>query len=159
MTLSPEISDINCMNIKNGVEKVTDEMLCEIAGLEKVCFSSPWSEASLKLLTGESGVGFVAFSDGVLAAYGGMLTVLDEGQITNIATHPSFRRKGLARQILSAIEEYSKAHAITLLSLEVRESNAAARALYSSCGWQEMGVRKNFYKLPSENAVVMTKML
>lgn len=141
------------------IKKITKEMLPELALLERECFAEPWSEKSLGLLMGERGVGFAAFLGGRLAAYVGMLTVLDEGQITNVATYPEFRRRGIAKMLMSALEDYSKLVGITFLSLEVRESNAAARALYSSCGWLESGVRKGFYRFPAENAVIMTKML
>ena len=141
------------------IKRITKDMLREVAALEKECFSEPWSETGLELLTGERAVGFAAFVDGRFAAYAGMMCVLDEGQITNIATYPEFRRMGLARALLSAIDGYSKENGIAFLSLEVRDSNTAARTLYASCGWVDAGVRKNFYKLPTEDAVVMTKTL
>ena len=141
------------------IKKVTEDMLADIAALERECFAEPWSETSLGLLLGERAVGFAAFVDGRLAAYAGMTYVLDEGQITNIATYPEFRRQGLARALLDALDGYSKENGIAFLSLEVRESNTAARALYASCGWCDVGVRKNFYKLPTEDAIVMTKTL
>ena len=61
--------------------------------------------------------------------------------------------------LLDALDGYSKENGIAFLSLEVRDSNAAARTLYASCDWREAGVRKNFYKLPTEDAVIMTKTL
>ena len=141
------------------IKRITEDMLAEVAKLERTCFSEPWSEQSLRLLIGERAVGFAAFVDGRLAAYAGMLCVLDEGQITNIATYPEFRRQGLARMLLDAIDEYSYENGIAFLSLEVRDSNTAARTLYASCSWREAGARKNFYKLPTEDAVIMTKTL
>ena len=141
------------------IKRITEDMLADVAALERECFSEPWSEQSLRLLVGERAVGFAAFVDGRLAAYAGMLCVLDEGQITNIATYPEFRRQGLARMLLDAIDAYSKEKGIAFLSLEVRDSNTAARTLYASCDWSEAGARKNFYKLPTEDAVIMTKTL
>ena len=141
------------------IKKVTEDMLADIAALESECFAEPWSETSLGLLVGERAVGFAAFVDGRLAAYAGMTHVLDEGQITNIATYPEFRRQGLAKMLLMALDGYSRENGIAFLSLEVRESNVAARALYASCGWIDAGVRKNFYRFPTENAVIMTKTL
>ena len=141
------------------IKRITEDMLADVAALERECFAEPWSEQSLRLLVGERAVGFAAFVDGRLSAYAGMLCVLDEGQITNIATYPEFRRQGLARMLLDAIDEYSKENRIAFLSLEVRESNTAARTLYASCNWREAGVRKNFYKLPTEDAVIMIKTL
>lgn len=141
------------------IVRLSADRLPEVAALEAECFAQPWSEDSLKLLLGERGVGFAALVDGALAAYGGMLTVLDEGQITNIAVRAEFRRMGIGKRIMAALEEYAADNGIVFLSLEVRESNAPARALYASCGWSEEGIRKNFYKLPTENAVIMTKRL
>ena len=133
--------------------------LAGAAHIESVCFCEPWSEKSLELLIGEQGLGVAALSEGKVVAYGGMLCVLDEGQITNIATLPEFRRMGIGRRITEALEAEARARGIASLSLEVRESNGAARSLYLSCGWREEGIRKNFYRRPTENAVIMTKKL
>ena len=129
----------------------------DVAEIERLCFDEPWSEKSLELLLDAKNAGFVALIDGCVAAYGGLITVLDEGQITNIATHPSYRRLGLARKIMDAIDDFSAEMGLCLLSLEVREQNEAARSLYCSCGWHEVGIRKNFYSKPRDNAVVMIK--
>ena len=128
-----------------------------LANIENACFSSPWSEASFDILLDGKSLGFVAVVDGIVAAYVGLIRVLDEGQITNIATHPDYRRRGLARALLSALDEYSLENGVITLSLEVREKNAAARSLYESSGWQSVGLRKNFYVKPTDNAVVMIK--
>ena len=141
------------------VERLTGEMLSGTASLEALCFAEPWSENSLSMLTRGGGVGFAVLDGGRVVAYGGMLTVLDEGQITNIATHPDYRRKGLAREIMRALEGYAKKSGIALLTLEVRRSNSAAISLYCSMGWSECGVRKNFYRFPSEDAILMEKKL
>ena len=142
------------------IERLTRQMLCEIAEIERICFSSPWSEKSLELLLGDGAVGFAATLDGKgVVAYAGMLTVLDEGQITNVATLPEYRGRGFARAIMLSLEEYARENNISLLSLEVRWSNDAARALYCSLDWCEVGVRKNFYKQPTEDAIIMIKKL
>ena len=139
------------------IRLLTIEDIPSVAEIEKLCFSSPWSEESLKLLLDEKNAGFVAEIDGITVAYGGIVTVLDEGQITNIATHPDYRRRGLAKAIMEAIDLFSAENGIVYLSLEVREQNIAARSLYASCGWQEAGVRKNFYSKPLDNAIAMIK--
>ena len=111
------------------------------------------------MLCREGAVGFVALDgkSGNVLAYGGMLTVLDEGQITNIATHPDARRRGLGERVTRALLEYGEKNGISFFSLEVRESNVGAIALYEKLGFKRAGVRKNFYKLPTENAVIMIK--
>jgi ribosomal-protein-alanine N-acetyltransferase len=139
--------------------RLSADMLKGAALLEAECFGEPWSEKSLELLLGERGVGFAVLLNGEVVAYGGMLTVLDEGQITNIAVSSAHRRKGYASAVLASLEEYAEHNGIALLSLEVRESNLAARSLYTREGWSEVGRRRNFYKLPTEDAIIMTKAL
>lgn len=141
------------------VVRLEREHIAEVARLEAACFADPWSEQSLEILLGEHAVGFVACNDGRVVAYAGMICVLDEGQITNVAVSQEVRRRGIGRMLMRAIEEYARENAIIYLSLEVRESNAAARSLYTDCGWVECGVRKNFYSHPSENALIMTRVL
>lgn len=125
------------------------------AYLEKLCFSEPWSEKSLEMLLSNGAVGFAVEVNGEVAAYGGMLTVLDEGQITNVAVDPIQRRKGYGREIVSALLDYAEKNGIISVSLEVRESNEAAIALYESFGFCRRGLRKNFYRDPTESAIVM----
>lgn len=141
------------------IVRLSEDMLSSVAQIEAECFAEPWGESSLRLLLGEQGVAFVAIASGRVVAYGGMMTVLDEGQITNIAVLSDFRRMGIGRRIMDTLEGFALEHGISMLSLEVRESNLAARKLYVSCGWREEGIRKNFYRHPCENAVVMTKTL
>ena len=139
------------------IVRMSREHLGEVAQIEQLCFSDPWSVESLELMLGEQATGLVAIEDGKLLGYVGMICVLDEGQIVNVATHPDARRRGVGRALMSAIEQLAKDRGIVFLSLEVRESNSAARSLYSSLGWVECGIRKNFYSKPTENACVMTK--
>ncbi len=133
------------------------EHLSAVAEIEQISFSDPWSVESLELMLGEQAMGLVALEDGRLLGYVGMMCVLDEGQIINVATHPDSRRRGVGRALMSAIEQSAKERGIVFLSLEVRESNFAARSLYSLLGLEECGIRKNFYSKPTENACIMTK--
>jgi ribosomal-protein-alanine N-acetyltransferase len=137
--------------------RMSREHLSAVAEIEQISFSDPWSVESLELMLGEQAMGLVALEDGRLLGYVGMMCVLDEGQIINVATHPDARRRGVGRALMIAIEQSAKERGIVFLSLEVRESNAAARSLYSSLGWVECGIRKNFYSKPTENACIMTK--
>ena len=139
------------------IKRLEAKYISDVAKIEALCFSEPWSENAFSILLGDGAFGMVALLDGVVAAYGGMLFVLDEGQITNIATHPEYRREGLGRMIVEALECEAKTLGLSDLFLEVREQNAAARKLYSSCGWEEIGLRKKFYSKPTDNAVLMKK--
>ena len=132
------------------------------AQLEEICFSSPWSAKSLELLTNDGiGVGYLLTaptapsSEPTVAAYGGMLITVDEGQITNIAVHPEHRRKGYGAAILRALLRHAKDARLDSVSLEVRASNTAAINLYKAAGFVEMGRRKGFYQKPAEDALVM----
>ncbi len=136
-------------------QRITAEHLPAVAELEKAVFHAPWTEQALALLTGESGVGFAVMQGELAAAYGGMLCVLDEGQITNIATHPQHRRRGLGRLVVQALVAYAKAHGLAQITLEVRESNTAAIALYEQLGFVSVGRRPRFYTHPTEAALVM----
>ena len=129
--------------------------LSDIATLEQLCFAEPWSVTSLALLLGETAVGFVVTEDGHAVAYGGMLCVAGEGQITNIAVHPDCRRRGLGRAVTEALLDYAKGNGLFEVSLEVRASNAAAIALYEHLGFSTCGVRRDFYKKPTEDALIM----
>lgn len=133
-----------------------------VAALEKLCFTNPWSAQSLELLTNDGiGVGYLCTSpaapnsEPVVTAYGGMLITVDEGQITNIAVHPDYRRRGLGTAIVRALLRHAKDCRLEQVSLEVRASNAAAIALYKEAGFAEAGRRKGFYQKPHEDALVM----
>ena len=139
------------------IEKMSREHLSEVASIEEMSFSMPWSLESLELMLTEQASALVALEDGRVLGYVGMMCVLDEGQIINVAVHPDARRRGVGRSLMQAAEAYAKERGIVFLSLEVRESNIAARSLYSSLGWEEQGIRKGFYSHPVENACVMTK--
>ena len=127
-----------------------------VAEIERLCFSEPWSQTALSLLLQEANLGVVALNEcGTPIGYGGLLTVLDEGQITNIAVHPKARRMGVGKAILERLICESSVRCIRELSLEVRQSNFPAKALYESHGFVTVGVRKNFYRHPTEDGLVM----
>lgn len=138
------------------ISKLLSSHLEGVAELERLCFAEPWSQQSLALLLQNANLGVVALNeDGAPIGYGGLLTVLDEGQITNIAVHPDHRSKGVGKAILKEIICESKKRGIRDLSLEVRQSNLPAKALYQSHGFEIAGVRKGFYRHPTEDGLVM----
>ena len=140
------------------ITRLEDCHLSQAAELERLCFTQPWSESSLAILTQQNGVGIAALTDGgKLVGYCGMLTVLDEGQITNVAVHPEFRRMGIGTALLNRLLEEANALGVTQISLEVRESNVAAKALYLRHGFTAAGVRKRFYSHPTEDGLVMVR--
>lgn len=133
------------------------EHIPSAARIEKENFSEPWSEESLVLLTKPDYPSFAICEGEELVAYIGASKALDELQILTVAVDKRARRKGYGRAILNALDSYAKECGISLISLEVRESNAPAIALYEACGYSKAGVRKNFYRFPTESALVMIK--
>lgn len=135
------------------------EQLAAIAELERLCFHKPWSEDALTLLTREGNFGVVSLDHGEVCAYVGLVTALDEGEITNVATHPNHRRQGHAKAVLLRLFDEAEKCGIRRITLEVRESNAAARALYALLGFTPCGTRKGFYTSPREDALILEKMI
>ena len=132
-----------------------EEHLTEVAEIEALCFSEPWSREALSLLMREGGMALVACLDGRVVAYGGMTYVLDEGSVTNIATHPDARRRGIGRRLTATMLERARSIGLCRVFLEVRESNLAARSLYEELGFHACGVRKKIYRRPVESAIQM----
>ncbi len=129
--------------------------LAGVAELERLCFSSPWSEQALELYLTD-GVAFVAVdAGGQVLGYGGMLPSGDEGEILNLAVHPDARRQGLGGALLDALLAEAKRRGLSLIALEVRVSNLGAIALYRSRGFAVAGVRRRFYTAPAEDAYTM----
>ena len=137
---------------------MTADHLDQVAELEQICFSDPWSRRMLsEHLENECAATLVAMgSDGTILGYAGLLVVLDEGYITNVAVRPDYRRQGVAGELLAVFRRFAEGNALAFLTLEVRESNAPARALYAKYGYKEVGLRKNYYDHPKENAIIMT---
>ncbi len=128
-----------------------------IAEIEKECFSIPWSENAINEAVANGTVFLVAEKSFRIVGYVSMNTALDEGYINNIAVKGDFRRQGIADRLLNSL--YKKAEKLNLafLSLEVRASNKNAISLYQKAGYKNMGIRKNFYEKPTEDAIIMTK--
>lgn len=136
------------------------EHLDRLEQLERMCFSRPWSK---KMLAEELDNQCAAFLVAVepesekAVGYAGLLVVADEGYITNVAVDPSCRRQGVAAQLLQVFDNFAKGNHLAFLTLEVRPSNAAAIALYEGFGFREVGRRRNYYDLPKEDALILTK--
>ena len=128
----------------------------EIANIEKHCFSTPWTKEQI-ISSNDSTVFFLAKIEEKCVGYGGMYTVLSEGYVTNIGVLPEYRKKGIGQRLLDKLLDYSKENKLSFLSLEVRVSNSAAIFLYEKNGFRKIGVRKNFYSNPKEDALIMTR--
>ena len=141
--------------------KLEEKHLLATAELEKLCFAHPWTAEGLKTLISEGGVGFAAIekASGRLVSYAGMIFSAYEGDITDVATHPDFRRRGLSNAVMDKLIEFSRAKGLSSIALEVRVSNLAAISLYEGLGFEIAGKRLRFYRTPPEDAYVMIKQL
>ena len=138
------------------VRRMCPEDAAEAAALEEQIFSQPWSKKGfLDALNLPNTIFLVAEEDGGLAGYIVMYISLDEGEITNVAVAPQFRRQGVGTQLIAEIRREAAARGVTSIVLEVRVSNEAAILLYEKCGFGSCGVRKGFYELPKEDARIM----
>ena len=137
---------------------MTADHLDEVAELERICFSAPWSRNMLaEELDNALSAFLVALDDeGKVVGYAGVQVILDEGYITNVAVRPEYRRQGIAGELLAVFHRFAEGNKMAFLTLEVRDSNASARALYTKHGFKEVGVRKNYYDHPKEDAIIMT---
>lgn len=129
----------------------------EIAQIERECFSDPWSEASLEEELYNPLASFIVAQrpDGAVLGYAGLHAVMDEGYIDNIAVREDYRGQGIADDLLDVFVRFGQAH-LAFLTLEVRPSNEAAIQLYYKHGFAQVGRRKDYYKQPKEDAIIMT---
>lgn len=125
--------------------------------LERECFSTPWTKDNILESMDNSTVFFKAVVNNKTVGYCGMQLTLSEGYITNVAVTSEYRGCGVASELLKSLFEYAKLKKLNLISLEVRVSNLPAISLYKKLGFLPLGERKNFYKSPRENALIMTK--
>lgn len=134
------------------------EHLDNILLMEQQCFSVPWTHEQLMAQLSDFMHIFLAAEDenGRAVGYAGLMYVLDEGYISNVAVSPDRRREGIADMLLTELYERAKAKKLSFLTLEVRESNIPAQSLYKKHGYTEVGRRKAYYSRPKEDAVLMT---
>ena len=126
-----------------------------VAELEKQNFSEPWSENSVRgELTNPLALWLVALDGDAVVGYVGSQTVLGEADMMNIAVADSHRRQGIARLLVQELIALLDAN---MLTLEVRASNVPAIALYESLGFTQVGLRKNYYRKPKEDALILRK--
>lgn len=136
---------------------VSTEHIPQIEEIERECFSRPWTAEQLKSQMRDAQHEFIATMDGGrVLGYVGLMYVLDEGYISNVAVHPDARRQGIGDALIDALAAKAAELELAFLTLEVRESNAPAIALYAKHGFHPVGKRKNYYDAPKEDAVLMT---
>ncbi len=129
----------------------------EIAQIERECFSDPWSEAALEEELYNPLASFIVAQrpDGAVLGYAGLHAVLDEGYIANIAVREDYRGQGIADDLLDVFVRFGR-EKLAFLTLEVRPSNEPAIQLYYKHGFAQVGRRKDYYRDPKEDALIMT---
>lgn len=140
------------------IRQMTEADLEQVAELEKICFSDPWSYRIL-----ESGiyspydVYFVLEENGRILGYGNLRVLAGEGEVQRIAVLPTWRGLGLGRKLMGAMIDSAREKKVDAITLEVRAGNMAARKLYESYGFAAEAVRKGYYRNPGEDAIIMWK--
>ncbi|MBR7101249.1 MAG: ribosomal protein S18-alanine N-acetyltransferase [Clostridia bacterium] len=141
---------------KIEISPLKKEEISAVSELERAVFSVPFTEKSLnELYLNTSWHFFAARANGSLVGYISFYTILDETEIVNVCVNSSCRGNGIGKMLVSCAIEYSKKNGVQRLMLEVRKSNAIAIKLYESFGFIPVGVSKNHYKLPTEDAILM----
>ena len=139
--------------------KMNESHVAQVAELEKICFgSAAWSEKSVASeLTNALAFWLVAVDGSRVAGYVGSQTVCDETDMMNVAVHPDFRRQGIGEKLVEQLVTELKSIGSHALMLEVRVSNAPAIGLYEKMGFLQVGLRKNYYRNPKEDAMILRK--
>lgn len=125
--------------------------------LERVSYADPWPASAFASLPENPRVFFTVAKDdaGRVVGYVVAWFVMEEGELANLAVAPSARRKGLGRALLDAMLGDARQRGVAHVYLEVRESNAAARQLYATRDFEEVGRRKRYYRSPEEDALIL----
>ena len=140
------------------ITEMTAAHVAQVAELETLCFRDPWSERSIASeLENKLALWLVALDGDTVAGYIGSQTVIDETDMMNVAVHPSYRRKGIAGELVNALVDALKMRQSHSLTLEVRASNDPAIGLYQKLGFAQVGRRPNYYRTPKEDALILRK--
>ena len=141
------------------ITEMIEKHVAQVAELEKICFgSAAWSENSIASeLKNQLSLWLVALDGETVAGYVGSQTVMDESDMMNVAVHPDCRRQGIAEELINALTDALREKESRCLTLEVRASNEPAKKLYEKLGFVSVGLRKNYYRNPREDALILRK--
>ena len=138
------------------IRKMQKEDLDQVLVIENAIFNQPWSrEGFFDAMDMPGNHYIVCVEEGRVVGYCGYYGVLDEGEITNVAVDENCRNKGYGVKMVEALLEEAKEAGIARMILEVRVSNEAAIHVYKKLGFRELGIRKGFYEMPVEDALIM----
>lgn len=141
-------------------ERMKEQDLAEVLRIEKESFSDPWTrESFLEDINKNFTYPAVARMGGSLVGYTCLWKIEDELQIANIAVDKEYRKRGIAQRIMEWIFEQAREQNCKNVTLDVRVSNSVALTLYRKFGFEQIGRRKNYYRYPVEDAIIMEKKL
>ena len=140
------------------LRRARGEDIPAVAALERACFSLGADAQALERMRLSPDFVILCAAEGrEVLGYAYFRFVLDEGYVGNLAVLPDRRREGVGAALAAAMDDAAREKGLSFLTLEVRESNLPARRLYERCGYETVGVRKNYYQKPAEDAILMTK--
>jgi ribosomal-protein-alanine N-acetyltransferase len=141
-----------------NIRKMTSSDIKSVAEIEELSFTHPWSEEDISgSYNSDCNIFYISEKENKVVGYIGFTVAADEGYILNVAVNPDCRGQGIGKALVQKAIDYSLEKGLAFLTLEVRESNATAINLYSSLGFERVGVRKNYYTNPKEDALLMTR--
>ncbi len=140
------------------VRKMTVEDVPAAHAIDVSSFTLPWPERSFRFEVTDNPAArcWVVETDGRVVGMLVLWMIVDEAHIASLATHPEFRRQGIAKQLLVKALDNAYAEGARTAFLEVRASNEAARRMYQKFGFEEVGRRERYYKDNNEDAILMT---
>ncbi len=140
------------------IAPMKEKHLDALVEVDKLCFTRPWTRTGLQAeLSSDTACFAAAEQHGTAVGCAGMQCVCGECYIDKVAVHPDCRRQGIAQALVQYLIDYAMSNHAEFITLEVRQSNAPAIALYSKLGFQPVGIRKNFYTDLHEDAILMTR--
>lgn len=146
----------NNMTGEMVIVEMKEEHLDKVAQIEKETFSTPWTrQGFLDAIYQDCCCYLVVLADNQVVAYCGLYQSMDEADITNVAVSRDYRNQGIARVMLTELMDMGRRRGIVNFTLEVRVSNVAAQRLYTGLGFESVGIRKDFYRNPVEDANIM----
>lgn len=136
--------------------EMTAEDIDAVVAVEQQSFSAPWTrQAFCEELENRLAYYLLAVMDDMVIGYTGMWLIVDEAHITNVAVLPSYRKLGIGKGMMQKALDIAKTKGAGSMTLEVRPSNTPALALYEKLGFEQAGLRKNYYEDTQEDAIIM----
>ncbi|KNF09621.1 putative ribosomal-protein-alanine acetyltransferase RimI [Gottschalkia purinilytica] len=139
------------------IKEMEEEDIDQVCKIEEISFSTPWTKEALTMEVTKNNLAkyLVAKKEDKVVGYAGVWIIIDEGHITNIAVSPDYRGQGIGSLLVEKLVKLCEEKGISNMTLEVRESNTTAQSLYKKFGFEEYGIRPNYYSDNNENALIM----